>query len=286
MIPTAVGARAKIRGVLSFPDIDPVALRIGPLAIRWYGIAYLLSFGLAWWLMAYRARHRRPPWSAERISDLVFYTALGAIVGGRLGHVVFYDLGSYLRDPLAILKVWQGGMSFHGGLIGSLVAIGYFARKQAMAFFQVADFLAPVVPVGLCLGRIANFVNGELWGIPTDLPWGVVFPDPSAGPVPRHPSQLYEAALEGVLLFLALWVYSARARPARAVSGLFLVGYGVLRFLVEFFKVPEPPLGYLAFGWLTMGQVLSLPMLLGGAWLLLAAYRQLEGRPGEDGRRS
>lgn len=272
--------------MLSFPDIDPIAVQIGPLAIRWYGIAYLLSFGLAWWLMSYRARRHQRGWTAEQISDLVFYTALGAILGGRLGHVVFYDLESYLRDPLAIVKVWQGGMSFHGGLLGSLVALGCYAKKQAVGFFEVADFLAPVVPVGLCLGRIANFVNGELWGTPTNLPWGVVFPDPSAGPIPRHPSQLYEAALEGVLLFVVLWAFSSRPRPQRAVSGLFLLGYGAVRFLVEFVKVPEPPLGYLAFGWLTMGQVLTFPMLIGGGWLLAAAYRGVRGGGrGEAGRR-
>lgn len=258
--------------MLEYPAIDPVAISLGPLQIRWYGLSYVVGTLLGWWLL--RLRAARHGWTHEQVADLVFYSVLGAVIGGRIGSVLFYNLPYYLDHPLAVLKIWQGGMSFHGGLIGVLVAMWLFGRGQQRRFFEVTDFLAPVVPVGLFCGRIGNFINGELWGRPTDLPWAMVFPDPAAGGVPRHPSQLYEAALEGIVLFVVLWLFSARPRPTMAVSGLFLSGYGMFRFLVEFVRVPDPQLGYLAFGWVTMGQLLSLPMFVVGALLIYMAYRK------------
>lgn len=261
--------------MLTYPNIDPVALSLGPLNIHWYGIMYLVGFGTAWWLGLRRARQPHAPFRPEQIADLIFYGALGAVIGGRLGYILFYDFANYLDNPFAILKVWEGGMSFHGGLVGVLTAMWLYSRKLKLGFFQVTDFLAPLVPLGLGAGRIGNFINGELWGKPTELPWGMVFPH--AGPLPRHPSQLYEALLEGLLLFLILWFYSARPRPRAAVSGLFLLCYGGFRFAVELGRQPDAHLGYLAFGWLTMGQLLSLPMCLAGAALLLWAGRQRRG---------
>jgi phosphatidylglycerol:prolipoprotein diacylglycerol transferase len=198
---------------------------------------------------------------------------VGVILGGRLGSVLFYNFPYYMQDPLAILKVWEGGMSFHGGLMGVLIAVGLFCRREHKTYFAVTDFLAPVVPVGLGCGRIGNFINGELWGSPSNLPWAMIFPDPRAGGIPRHPSQLYEAALEGLVLFVMLWWFSARPRPVMAVSGLFLALYGLFRALVETIRVPDAQIGYLAGNWLTMGMVLSLPMILAGIALLVMAYR-------------
>ena len=257
--------------MIQYPHIDPVAVRVGPLQIHWYGIMYLLGFLAFWWLGRLRARRPDHPIAPEQVGDLLFYGALGVILGGRVGYFLFYSGDRLLSDPLSILRVWEGGMSFHGGLLGVLIAIFWYAhRKLHTDFFNLADFVAPMVPIGLGLGRIGNFINGELWGKPTDLPWGMVFP--GAGSVPRHPSQLYEAFLEGLVLFLILWTFSSRPRPVGAVSGLFLVGYGCFRFLIEFVRLPDPQLGYLAFGWLTMGQVLSLPMIAAGLGLLWWAY--------------
>jgi phosphatidylglycerol:prolipoprotein diacylglycerol transferase len=254
------------------PNIDPVAIHLGPLKVHWYGLMYVLGFLALWFFAARRARRDGSGWTAEQVGDLVFYGALGVILGGRLGYMLFYNLGHYLAHPLDMLKIWQGGMSFHGGLIGVLLAMGYFARKNGKRFFAVTDFVALWTPIGLGLGRIGNFINHELWGKVTDAPWGMVFRD--AGPLPRHPSQLYQVALEGVALFVILWLYARRPRPTASVSGLFLVGYGLFRFLVEFVREPDPQLGYLAFGWLTMGQVLSVPMVLAGAGLLWWSYRR------------
>lgn len=268
------GWRVRIAALmLAHPDIDPVAIAIGPLAVRWYGISYVLGIGGAWWLLHRRAA-RREHWSAEQVADLVFFAAIGVVLGGRVGYALFYQFGSYLRDPLGLLRIWEGGMSFHGGLLGVMVAIVWFARREGKTFLDVADWLVPVVPLGLMCGRIGNFINGELWGAPSTLPWAMVFRDPLAGGVPRHPSQLYQAALEGLLLFVILWWLSSRPRARGLVSGAFLVGYGVFRGLVEFVRVPDAHLGYLAFGWLTMGQVLCLPMIAAGLWLLLRARHQ------------
>nr|VFK19719.1 MAG: Prolipoprotein diacylglyceryl transferase [Candidatus Kentron sp. LPFa] len=257
-------------------ELDPIALRLGPLSIHWYGIMYLVAFGVAWWLGRLRAARASSPWQPAQIDDIVFYCALGAVLGGRIGHMLFYDLAHFLYAPWTIFQVWKGGMSFHGGLLGVCIAMLWYARRQGRGFFQVTDFIAPLIPPGLGAGRLGNFINGELWGKTTDLPWGVIFPTPGAGPLPRHPSQLYEAFLEGFVLFVILWLFSRKTRPTMAVSGLFLVGYGIFRFLVEFIRIPEQPLGYLAFDWLTMGQVLSIPMVVLGTGLILLAYRHRE----------
>ena len=253
------------------PNIDPVAISLGPIKIHWYGLMYVVGFLALWFFASRRAKQPDSGWTAEQVGDFVFYGALGVILGGRLGYMLFYNLPHYLAHPLDVFKVWQGGMSFHGGLIGVLLAMLYFARKTGKTFFTVADFFAPWVPIGLGLGRLGNFINHELWGRTTDGPWGMVFRE--AGPLPRHPSQLYQAALEGLALFVILWLFARKPRPAASVSGLFLICYGLFRILVEFVREPDPQLGYLAFGWLTMGQVLSVPMILGGIGLMMWAYR-------------
>ncbi|MEX0607347.1 MAG: prolipoprotein diacylglyceryl transferase [Halofilum sp. (in: g-proteobacteria)] len=257
--------------MLEYPRIDPVAIEIGPLAIHWYGLMYLVGFAGAWWLMRRRAR-AGGPWQPQEVDDLIFYGALGVLIGGRLGYLLFYNAAEWLSDPLLLLRVWEGGMSFHGGLIGVIVALSWFARRRGRGAFDALDFVAPVTPIGLGAGRLGNFINGELWGRTTDVPWAMVFP--GAGPQPRHPSQLYEFALEGVILFAVLWWFSARPRPRMATSGLFLTLYGTFRFSVEFVREPDPGLGTIAFDWLTMGQLLSLPMIVAGAVLLWLAYRR------------
>lgn len=259
--------------MLTYPEIDPVAIALGPVKIHWYGIMYLVAFVGAWWLGTVRASKADfAPWTPERVSDLLFYVALGVILGGRLGYILFYDFANTVADPMRIIRVWEGGMSFHGGLIGVIVAMILFARKIQRPFFAVADFVAPLIPVGLFTGRMGNFINGELWGKQTDAPWGMIFP--TGGSIARHPSQLYEAALEGIALFAILWLFSSKPKPAMAVSGLFLLGYGVFRFLVEFVRVPDQHLGYLALDWITMGQILTFPMILGGIILMALAYRR------------
>lgn len=258
--------------MLPYPNIDPVALDLGFLQIHWYGLMYLVGIGGAWFLASRRLNAFDPTWSKEKLSDLVFWVAMGVILGGRLGYVLFYDLPAYIANPLLILEVWKGGMSFHGGLIGVMLATLWFARRNGKSFFELMDFIAPLVPIGLGAGRIGNFINAELWGKVTDVPWAMVFP--TGGPEPRHPSQLYQFALEGVALFVILWVYSRKPRPTMAVSGLFAVCYGIFRFIVEFVRVPDAQLGYLAWGWLTMGQVLCVPMVLAGLGLMVYAYKR------------
>lgn len=257
--------------LFQYPDIDPVAFELGPVAVHWYGLMYLGGFVLGW--LGARARSKRPgsPVAPAQVDDLVFYIALGVFIGGRVGYMLIYNFGALVENPLSLVFVWQGGMSFHGGLVGVLVAMALFARRIGRTFFAVTDFIAPWVPIGLGLGRIGNFINGELWGAPAraDAPWAVIV-DGQA----RHATQLYEAFLEGVVLFAVLWLYSSRPRPTMAVSGLFLALYGVFRIAVEFIRLPDDPPGYLAFGWLTLGQVLSAPMVLAGAALLVLAYRR------------
>ncbi|MCC5794116.1 MAG: prolipoprotein diacylglyceryl transferase [Chromatiales bacterium] len=255
--------------MLNYPDISPVAFELGPLAVRWYGLMYLVGFVLAWWLGRVRARRADSPVTPQQVDDLIFFGALGVIIGGRLGYTLFYGFDQVLRDPLSLLRIWEGGMSFHGGLIGVLVAMALFARRIDAGFFRVTDFLAPLVPLGLAAGRIGNFINGELWGKPTDVPWGFVVDG-----ITRHASQLYQAALEGIALFVVLWMFSTRRRPVMAVSGLFLAGYGLARFSVEFFRLPDAHIGYIAFGWLTMGQLLTLPMIVAGLIMLGLAWRR------------
>ncbi len=254
--------------MLVYPHIDPVIFSIGPLKIRWYGLMYVIGFLSAWWLAKRRARK---PWSIvdpAQVDDLIFYAMLGVILGGRIGSVFVYSFDLVRDDPLYPFKIWEGGMSFHGGLVGVMVAMWFFARKCGRGMWQITDFVAPLAPLGLGFGRIGNFINGELWGKETDLPWGMLV----NGRV-LHPSQLYESALEGFLLFAILWWFSAKPRPTMAVSGLFLACYGVFRFLIEFVRVPDANLGYLALHWVTMGQMLSAPMIIAGVILLILAYR-------------
>jgi phosphatidylglycerol---prolipoprotein diacylglyceryl transferase len=269
-----------IGGMLVHPQFDPIAFQIGPVAVRWYGLMYLAGFVLFVVLGRRRARaHALPGWRASDVDDLLFFGVFGVILGGRLGYVLFYKPLYYLAHPLEIFEVWHGGMSFHGGFLGVLLAMAFFARRRGKTFLDVADFVAPLCPLGLAAGRLGNFINAELVGRPTDLPWGMVFPQ--IDNVPRHPSQLYEFGLEGLLLFTILWIYAARPRPRGAVSGLFLIGYGVFRFLAEFAREPDSFLGFLA-GGLTMGQWLSMPMAVAGVVMMLWAYRRA-GRmqPGE-----
>ncbi len=258
--------------MLVHPQFDPVAIHLGPLAVRWYGLMYLLGF-LALWLLG-RYRLRAQPWhgaTAKHLEDLIFFGVLGVVLGGRLGYVLFYKFGYYLAHPLEIFAVWQGGMSFHGGFLGVLVASMFFAHTRGMSFLALMDFLAPLVPLGLAAGRLGNFINGELPGRATDVPWGMVFPQ--VDNVVRHPSQIYQMGLEGISLFVILWIYSSRQRPTGAISGAFLVGYGAFRFIAEYFREPDDFLGLLALG-MSMGQWLSLPMVIGGIGLLIRAERR------------
>jgi phosphatidylglycerol:prolipoprotein diacylglycerol transferase len=258
--------------MLTYPEIDPVAFSLGPLKVHWYGIMYLIGFAGGWWLGRIRAAKPNSGWTAAQVDDIVFYIALGVVLGGRLGYTLFYNLPGFLDNPLALFRVWEGGMSFHGGLLGVLVALWLFNRKYRQGYWNTVDFIAPLVPIGLGAGRIGNFINAELWGKVSDVPWAMVFP--GAGPLPRHPSMLYEFALEGPVLFAILWWFSSKSRPTLAVSGLFALCYGIFRFLVEFVRMPDAHIGYLAFGWVTMGQVLSLPLIAVGGGLLLYAYRK------------
>ena len=253
------------------PDIDPVAIHLGPLKVHWYGLMYLIGFLGAWWLGVYRAKRPGSGWQPQEVADFIFYGALGVILGGRFGYVLFYNLAYYLDHPVEVLYIWSGGMSFHGGLLGVIIAMWMYARKTHRTFFAIADFVALLTPLGLGAGRLGNFINHELWGRVTDAPWGMVFP--GAGSLPRHPSQLYEFMLEGIALFVILWIYARKPRPTSAVSGLFLLCYGGFRFMVEFAREPDAHLGYLAFGWVTMGQVLSLPMILFGVGLIWWVHR-------------
>lgn len=259
--------------MLIHPDFDPIAVSLGPLAIRWYGLMYLAAFVAFVVLCRMRAAQRpESGWNARMIDDVLFFGVLGVILGGRLGYVAFYKPAHFLANPAEIPMLWQGGMSFHGGFLGVLLAMLLYARSRRLQFWSVMDFIAPAVPIGLALGRLGNFINGELWGRASSLPWAMVFPQAGDG-IARHPSQLYQMALEGLLLFVVLWRFAARPRPAGAVAGLFLAGYGVCRFVVEFAREPDAYLGLLSLG-LSMGQWLSLPMIVGGVWLMRRAYRQ------------
>lgn len=263
------------KAVLIHPQFDPVALHIGPLAVRWYGLMYVLAFA-AFYLLGRLRMTQRPEtgWTPKELDDLLFWGVLGVVVGGRLGQVLFYEPGYYLAHPAEILAIWHGGMSFHGGLLGVLLVMYWHARRMGRRFLEVGDFVAPLVPLGLMFGRIGNFINAELWGRPADpsLPWAMVFPH--VDDLPRHPSQLYQASLEGLLLFVILWLYSRRPRPVGAVSGAFLLGYGLLRSVGEFFRNPDDGIFGFTLG-VSMGQWLSLPMIAIGIVLL---YRSHAGK--------
>ncbi|HET7201844.1 MAG TPA: prolipoprotein diacylglyceryl transferase [Steroidobacteraceae bacterium] len=253
--------------VYSYPD--PVALSLGPLHVRWYGLMYLVGFLAAWWLARRRAARAGSTWTAGDVDDLIFYSAVGTILGGRLGWMLFYGTERLLADPASIIRIWEGGMSFHGGLVGVIVAMALFAQRRGRRAVDVFDFMAPLPAIGFGAGRIGNFINGELWGKPTDVPWAVIVDG-----TPLHPSQLYEATLEGLVLFLILWWFTSKPRFRWAPSGLFLACYGVFRFLVEFVRVPDANRGYLLLDWVTMGQLLSLPMIVAGLAMLAYAYRR------------
>ncbi|MDR2852350.1 MAG: prolipoprotein diacylglyceryl transferase [Burkholderiaceae bacterium] len=260
-----------------YPHIDPVALQVGPIAVHWYGVTYLVAFGLFYFLAGLRLKHepyRTLGWTRKDIEDMLFLGVLGVVLGGRLGYCLFYKPDFYLTHPLHILYVWQGGMSFHGGLLGAIAAGIGFARWRSYSFWQVMDFVAPCVPTGLAAGRMGNFINGELWGRVAsnpDLPWAMIYPH-SGTMMPRHPSEIYQFLLEGVSLFVLMWLYARKPRQARQVSAVFLIGYGVMRFVVEFFREPDDFLGLLSLG-LSMGQWLCVPMLVFGAWLYWSAPR-------------
>jgi len=259
--------------MIPYHNIDPVALALGPVKIHWYGLMYLLGFWGCWWLLVRRGRLTHVNWDAQLCSDAVFYVVMGVILGGRIGYTLFYNFSGFLADPLSLVRIWQGGMSFHGGLLGVTVAMWLFARHKGLSFYSVADNIAVVVPFGLFTGRIGNFINGELWGANTTLPWGMVFP--TGGPLPRHPSMLYEALLEGLILLAILWWYGKKPRPAPSIAALFLIGYGVFRFAIEFVRVPDARLGYLhGTTWFTMGMQLCVPMVLAGAFFFWLAYNR------------
>lgn len=262
--------------MLTHPGFDPVAIKFTEtFGVHWYGLMYVIGF-LAFLLMGkYRARKPGSPITPDQVDDILFYGALGVVLGGRIGYIFFYNFDKFIENPLMLLRIWEGGMSFHGGLIGVAVASLLLARKFGLPMLKVSDFVVPLVPIGLGAGRIGNFINAELWGRPTDVPWAMVFPNVDA--LPRHPSQLYQAALEGVALFLIVWFFSKKPRPMGAVSGLFLMGYAITRIIVEFVRVPDNHMGtdgFVAFGWMTQGQVLSIPMFLIGAALFWWGYKK------------
>lgn len=283
--------------MIRYPHIDPVIFSAGPLAVRWYGLMYVIGFAAAWLLARRRAARPDSTWKPLDVDDLIFFAAVGVIVGGRVGWVLFYGFTEALHDPLLIFRIWQGGMSFHGGLLGVIVATALFAKRRGRAIGDVWDFTAPLPALGLLTGRLGNFINGELWGRPTDAPWGFAIDSSTLHPsqaenvlsmcqrfnidpcvITLHPSQLYEALLEGLVTFVIVWTFSSRPRPRLATSGLFLLCYGVFRFSVEFVRVPDANRGYLLWGWVTEGQILSLPMIAAGAWLLIFAYRRKPSR--------
>ena len=254
-----------------YPNLDPVAISLGPISIHWYAISYLVGIGLVWWTLGYRNRHYASGYSDEQLSDLVFFAVLGLLLGGRIGYMLFYGMENLLANPASALRVWEGGMSFHGGLIGVLLGVLWFARKTGRTFFQITDFIAPSIPIALGCGRIGNFINAELPGRVTEVPWGLVYPGEV---VARHPSSLYQAMLEGPVLFALLWVFAMKPRPGMAVSGLFLVGYGLLRIFSETFRLPDSHLGFVLFDQVTQGQLLSLPMVLLGTGFIAYSYYQ------------
>jgi len=266
--------------MIVYPEIDPVAISVGPLTIHWYGLMYLTGFAMVWILGMHRAKQPDSGWSKQQVEDLVFYGAVGLILGARFGYILFYNFSNFIADPVILLKVWQGGMSFHGGALGVMVALILFRRKYQKHYFDITDFMLPLAPPGLMAGRMGNFINAELPGrvADADLPWAFIYPH--VDNLPRHPSSLYQALTEGLLLFLILWFFSAKKKPRAAVSGLFLLGYGSFRFTTEFFREPDAHLGFVAFDWMSQGQVLSTPMILAGIALIIWAYKTDDKKEG------
>jgi phosphatidylglycerol:prolipoprotein diacylglycerol transferase len=263
--------------MLTYPHINPIAVKIGPVAVHWYGLMYLLGFVGGWALARYRARRPGSTWSSPDVDDLIFYCAMGVILGGRIGWCIFYGRDVIAQSWLNVFRIWDGGMSFHGGMTGVLIAAILFARAKRKRIADVVDFVAPLPGIGLFFGRLGNFINGELWGKPTDLPWAFRVPDPETGQlVARHPSQLYEACLEGLVLFTILWWFTSKPRPRLAPTGLFLLVYGCGRFAVEWVRLPDRDIGYLVGQWLTMGMLLTTPMIVIGAGMLIFAYKRGE----------
>lgn len=258
--------------MLQYPHINPIAFHIGPLPVHWYGLMYLFGFIIGWWLLIWRVKRFNYGMNTEMVSDLVFYVALGVILGGRIGYMLFYDLPVLIHHPVTVFKVYQGGMSFHGGLLGVAIALWIYHKRHHIMYLTLTDLLCPIAPIGLALGRLGNFINGELFGRVTNVPWAMIFPN--GGPYPRHPSMLYECFLEGVVLFIFLWIYSLKPRATGMASGLFLILYAIFRFVVEFFRQPDPQLGFVAFGWVTRGQELCIPMLIIGIILIVIAKRR------------
>ena len=257
--------------MIQFPQIDPVAISLGPLKIHWYALTYIAGFAAAWYLGCRRAGKSGSGWTRVQVTDLVTNSAIGVILGGRIGYMLFYNFGNLLDNPTSIIRIWEGGMSFHGGMIGVAVAVWLFARSTGKSLYSVGDFAAPLAPLGLAFGRLGNFINGELWGRATDVSWAMIFPaDPLK--LARHPSQLYQFALEGMTLFAILWLYSSKPRPTFAVTGAFCLGYGVFRTAVEFFREPDAHLGFVALDWVTRGQELSIPLVIAGLVILYGAY--------------
>ncbi len=254
---------------MNYPGFNPIAFELGPIAVHWYGIMYLIGFAAAWWLGRVRAARPGSTWKPEDVDDFIFFAMLGVIVGGRVGYVLFYGTSFWAQDALYPFKIWEGGMSFHGGLLGVSIAVAIYAVRRGRSVVDVFDFSAPLPGIGLLTGRLGNFINGELWGRPTDVAWGF-----KVDGTVRHATQLYEAALEGLVLFALLWWFTSRPRPRLAPAGLFLLTYGAARFIMEFWRIPDAHIGYFAGDWLTMGQLLSLPMLLSGVVMLAVAYRR------------
>ncbi|MBM37621.1 MAG: prolipoprotein diacylglyceryl transferase [Woeseia sp.] len=257
--------------MFTYPEIDPIIFALGPLKVRWYGLMYIFAFVTAWRLANYRCHRNDSPVNSEELNDLLFYGMLGVIFGGRIGYVIFYGWEQLIHDPLYLFKITQGGMSFHGGLVGVMTSMWLYGKRLGHSIWKMTDFIAPIVPLGLGFGRLGNFINGELWGKPTDVAWAFKVND-----ISMHATQLYEAFLEGLLLFLILWIYSSKPRPYLAVSGMFLFFYGSFRFAVEFYRIPDAHLEYLALGWVTMGQILSAPMIVVGFLFIFMAYRASE----------
>jgi phosphatidylglycerol:prolipoprotein diacylglycerol transferase len=263
--------------MLQYPNIDPVAINLGPIEVHWYGLMYLFGIFSGWLLLMYRAKVKPyAPIKSEQVGDLTFYISMGVIFGGRIGYIIFYNFDMYIHNPLQMLYLWDGGMSFHGGFIGVLIAVILYARNIGANWIDLGEFAAPVIPIGLGAGRIGNFINGELWGRVTDSPIGMIFP--TGGPLPRYPSQLFEFFFEGVVLFSVLWLVTLKKRPRYLILGLFMFLYGCARFICEFVRQPDPQYGFIFFNWMTMGQILSLPMIILGAVVIVFVFIRTRGK--------